>query len=164
MKWSWGWKAAVIALALWVAYLVCMWGLGAAIEDPYTRRPPVVAADCAAKPGEALVNAVWDHVGSWLQPEAFPKATEGRESALVLFPEFGHEQVLDEGLSHQSPSGGLIAIRSGTVAFYSPTPLELLLHFLLLPGMALVPAGFPLGLALAGLARLVGSPTEGREP
>lgn len=156
MKWSWGWKGAAIALVLWVAYLLSMWGLGAVIDDPYTRTPRAAAAiHGAAKPGEVLVTAVWAHVGSWLDPDAFPTDPDAKQSALLLFPEFGYEQVLDEGLSHQSPNGSLIVTRSAMVAFYLPTPLELLSHFLLLPGMALAATGFVAGLLLAVGAALV---------
>jgi hypothetical protein len=102
--------------------------------------------------------------GRWLQPDAFPAVVEGKESGLTLFPRVGHLQELDEGLSHRTRGGSLIVIRASTIALYSPEPLELLLHFLLLPGMALAGAGCVLGLLLALGAALMPRNYRSTEP
>jgi len=154
MKWSWGWKGAVIALELWVVYIFAMAGIGTLrdgqlgpIRFPRWAEDTVWAvSEVARQPGELLVNAVWRLVGSRLYPHISQRVPSSYENRYWDLCEVAYCGVWSDPSEHDTPWSNLPWIASQT-----PRPMELLVHLLLLPGTVVATAGLIIGAAASGL-------------
>ncbi len=171
MKWSWGWKGAMIALMFWVGYVFAMLGLGEVGEleyGPIRRVRPLYVATwrahrALAAPGQALVNLVWNYLGLRLYPRISPRIEQyvpPWTGQWRLCPTLGYELRL--GPSPERPPPPWMKRYSGPQAhtFVRPEPLPFLMHLLVLPGAVSAGAGLVAGLAGAGLGCLL---KHGRE-
>ena len=155
MKWLWGWKGAAIALVLWVVYVFLTLGLGGladtASRSSLTIRPLDAVHRGLAVPGEAMVNAVWDHIGRRLYPSILQRVPIGHSGGWTLDP-VGY-------LAWPDPPDGVRFLGFVTGVLVRPTPLEFLVHVLLLPGLAAAMGGFVVG----SIGGLVAGPWGARE-
>lgn len=161
MKWSWGWKGAVIAAVLWVGYVFGMCGLDRADPAPLSQTPqnPVVGViqgalhrchRVLAEPGETIINAVWLRVGRVV----YPRISGGAESIRPPFVPKGEEGrwVLCPGV-YFAPMTSEFSLLQWCLQV-RPEPMPFAVHLLLLPGIAAGAMGFLLGLTLALLLHI----------
>ena len=184
MKWRWAWRLALLLVAVWVAYVGAIVGLGQlsgggepmAPQPSSWRRAAMSVHRAAAGPGEALVNGIWrcgTHRLCPFEREVVPEPGSGRWR---LFPRVmlvartvgaAPGKALPPGIAAPArlPTPGVVGAGGYSHSFtWGDAPWGFPLHLLLLPGVLVAVVGLLLGLGLGALRGPGGPEPEAGEP